>query len=369
MVSSQSDSSNRKESKNKRRKGIHEKNSRKKRSHKDDTYNSDSRKRRSSSSYGERKRKSKHKEDKRHSKKHRKENHEKRLKKSSKEKHHGKSKVSKSSSSLGKIRNKAPLELLDLEKSYYSYHSKFRVYLYYHMNINFEDLSSKEARTIFKSFCNDFNAGKLEEIFYQPSIPDHILEECKRTQHQWNFRMNNDFEEMKLRKVKKGVQIETERKNTSTCKEIGTTYGPSTNSYDFNPKKKIISNRRFRDHIETVQEELTGIERKPLDGRERMMQKRKEMSNALHSSHRQKEDAVAGIEINDYDLYGSSSKDDFKRALANRRRRFHSKEEKQKKRFEELQKKEDDRKQHMLKMLGLDQLKPGSKIVIQPRPT
>ena len=137
--------------------------------------------------------------------------------------------------------------------------------------------------------------------------------------------MNNDFEEMKLRKVKKSVQIETERKNTT---RIGTTYGPITKSFDFKPKNKIMSNRRFCDHIETVQEELTGIERKLLDGRERMMQKQKQMSNALHSSHRQKEDAVAGIEINDYDLYCDSSKDELKRALANHHRYFHSKEEK-----------------------------------------
>ena len=48
------------------------------------------------------------------------------------------------------------------------------------------------------------------------------------------------FRRNEVTESEKSLQIETERKNTTTSKEINTTYDPITNSYDSKQKNKIM---------------------------------------------------------------------------------------------------------------------------------
>jgi hypothetical protein len=98
-------------------------------------------------------------------------------------------------------------------------------------------------------------------------------------------------------------------------------------------------------------------------GRERQMEKRKEVGARTHGAARDREGAT---ELTDDAIFGSEA-GGFQTALAREKQRTAQREEKKNSRFAELQKKEDDKKEAMLKLLGLDAMKPGQKITIAPR--
>ena len=55
--------------------------------------------------------------------------------------------------------------------------------------IYFEDLKGEEARKYFDKFVEEWNAGRLEDMYYD-GIPDQMLASSKRTRHVWSFSMD-----------------------------------------------------------------------------------------------------------------------------------------------------------------------------------
>ena len=120
------------------------------------------------------------------------------------------------------------------------------------------------------------------------------------------------------------------------------------------------ANKRLREHVKSVREELQGG---PKDFRERQIEKKREQSDKIHGASREKHDAM---ELSDNALYGGDNSH-FQAALERERLQKARTREERAGRITELQNKEKDRQENMLKMLGLQNLKPGQKITIAPR--
>jgi hypothetical protein len=278
---------------------------------------------------------------------------------------------------LGEPLGHPPNELLDSVKDYFAFHQQLFVYLYREEGSAFNDLTSEETREAFGRFVERYNAGKLESTYYDPKgLPPAAVEESKTTRHSWSFR-TTDTEDRSLQYLQEGV-----RKQTEFDGDGASTGGPSARvpvapqpdtvgvtKPSVQPRRTAedryedrVSNRRIRDHVQTVNEEFGGGGGKTY-GRERQMEKRKEVGARTHGAARDREGAT---ELTDDAIFGSEA-GGFQTALAREKQRTAQREEKKNSRFVELQKKEDDKKEAMLKLLGLDAMKPGQKITIAPR--
>ncbi|GAX14096.1 hypothetical protein FisN_8Hu067 [Fistulifera solaris] len=122
-----------------------------------------------------------------------------------------KTKLSFKKTNLGDPRGHPPARLLDAERDYFAYHQHFWVYLYREEQTTFADMEdTQQARQAFARFVDQYNAGRLEEIYYQgSSMPPDILGECRPTRHQWNFQTSRT-EEKSLSLLQDGVRKQTE---------------------------------------------------------------------------------------------------------------------------------------------------------------
>jgi hypothetical protein len=261
-------------------------------------------------------------------------------------------------------------------KDYFAFHQQLFVYLYREEGSAFNDLTSEETREAFGRFVERYNAGKLEATYYDPKgLPPAAVEESKTTRHAWSFR-TTDTEARSLQYLQEGV-----RKQTEFDGDIASTGGPSARvpvapqpaavrvtKPSVQPRRIAedryedrVSNRRIREHVRTVDEEFGGGGK--THGRERQIEKRKEVGARTHGAARDREGAT---ELTDDAIFGSEA-GGFQTALAREKQRTAQREEKRNSRVAELQKKEDDKKEAMLKLLGLDAMKPGQKITIAPR--
>ncbi|EJK61043.1 hypothetical protein THAOC_18525 [Thalassiosira oceanica] len=111
--------------------------------------------------------------------------------------------------SLGDVSGVPPTKLLNPEDDYFAYNSHLRLYLYQRHGVYFEDLTSDESHEAFREFARAYNDGKLEGAYYDKSLPDEALDQCKRTQHKWTFRTNKT-EERNLDIVRAGVKKQTD---------------------------------------------------------------------------------------------------------------------------------------------------------------
>ncbi len=109
---------------------------------------------------------------------------------------------------LGPKANKPPSTLLDPSNDYFSYHEHLRLYLYRTEGTYFEDLSSPETHKAFKKFCSKYNKGELETGYYEKKLSEEALEQCKRTQHAWKFKISV-AENKSLDLIKSGVKKQT----------------------------------------------------------------------------------------------------------------------------------------------------------------
>jgi len=376
-VSSSSTQSSIDHKKQKKRHSSSSKNNKRDRKHKEHRRSHD-KKRKKSSSYDDDDRHKKRKHDKERSSRHSKKKKE--SKRSDDKKSKKKHEVTTLQKILGDVQNKPPQNKIHKTESYFSHNSHFRLYLYYKKNgIYFEDLTTKESHSLFHSFVKEYNAGSLEQVFYKEDIPVDLLEDCKlrSTQYDWKIRAS-ERERSVLDQVKHRVRDQTEGTADTTfavpCMPCTTTTTVSNKTFSAstsnqNKEQRLNdrrANKRLRTHVKTVEEELTGG--KPEVGTyAHTIQKRKELSNKLHASAKHKEDAMTGVELNDEDIYGSTGNNDFQQALASEKRRNERRTEGRVKRLKELEKKEEGKKDAMMKMLGLGNLKPGQKITIQPR--
>jgi len=284
---------------------------------------------------------------------------------------------------LGPLKNQPPSSLLDINNDYFAYHSHLRLYLYYHHQTYFEDLTSEKTRSHFSSFVKKYNKGLLPTIFYTPSgeIPSEILQKCKRTQHTWSFNTTKG-ESDTLTVVKEGVRKQTEysgrgctiiEPSSSKPDTIQSQIKREDPSSSYKKKQTTFdrrANKRLREHVQTTYEELTGISNKPTSSYERKIQYRNQQSEKQHGASLQLDELRMGggvTELQDNDLYGDGSRDSFQKALAREKQRHQKKMGRTNARVHELQKKEDDRKKVMLNMLGLGHLQSGEKIKIAPR--
>ena len=282
----------------------------------------------------------------------------------------GKSKVDKSKLySLGDVAGKPPAVLLDPDKDYFAFHQHLCIYLFREEGIAFGDLTSDESRQAFQRFCQHYNEGKLEIAYYQHVLPLKAVEESKTTRHKWAFQTSTT-EAKTLSLIEEGVRKQTEYEAAPNLqvataathasggpKDEGNREETAGNDY----LQEYRANKRLREHVRTVGEELTGGRK---DGRERQLEKKKETAAALHGAARDREEA--GLELADNDLYGDSNAD-FSAALARERRYKEKRSSEKDNRLAELQQKEQERQQAMLSALGLTGIKPGQKITIAPR--
>jgi len=300
---------------------------------------------------------------------------------------------------LGSVAVSPPTSLIDLEADYFAYHSHLRLYMYRSGGIHFEDLTSEESREAFRKFASMYNAGRLEEAYYNSrGVPPEALEEIGgRTRHRWAFRTNKTEEES-LRLVRAGVKKQTEwsKESAAAAAAAGAGGGAGaavaaavvaprpTPTYPGGgegnrhgrgrqPKSREeiaaerTANRRLKEHVRTAHEEMLGGRK---EGRERQIEKRRERADAIHGSARDREvEAMGGPVLDDNVIYGAGGGHEasFDQAVSRERRRKAAREQKKTERAATLLKKEEDKQTAMLEMLGLSGLKAGQKITIAPR--
>ena len=290
---------------------------------------------------------------------------------SSRDEMSAKSKVDKSKLfSLGGIAGKPPSILLDPNKDYFAFHQHLWVYLYREEGIAFGDLTSDESRKAFQRFCMHYNEGKLETAYYKDVLPLKAVEESKTTRHKWSFQTSTT-EVKALSMIEEGVRKQTEYEAVPNVQVPTAVTNPAQvpaieehrdEAAAVNDSlQEYRANKRLREHVRTVGEELTGGRK---DGRERQLEKKKETAAALHGAARDREGA--GLELADSDIYGDSNAD-FSAALARERRYKEKRNSEKGNRLAELQQKEHERQQAMLNALGLTGIKAGQKITIAPR--
>jgi hypothetical protein len=347
------------------------------------------------------KRHSKHEEDsdvdssssvkKRHRKNDRKKEEKKRSKKETKRSKkestniEAKSKIDKSKLfPLGNPLGHPPSKLLDPESDYFAYHKHLWLYLYRECGTTFNDLtSSEQARSAFADFCSMYNAGSLEAGYYSEQLPSAALEECKTSSHRWKIQIS-DREDKNLQLLQEGVHKQTEYQTSKLVEHRSEMRSdPSSTSYsketkgierqqESNPEERRraerIANRRLREHIRTTEEELleeSGAGKK--HGRERLLEKRKELAGRIHGAARDREEA-SHWELDDDGIYGDRERKGLDRALEVSKRENARRRERQQERVAELERREKEKQAAMLEILGLkDKIQAGKKIEIAPR--
>jgi hypothetical protein len=315
--------------------------------------------------------------DKKHKKekKKRKESRRDREKSSVKKLHVDKSKLLPLGDPLGH----PPEVPIDPEKDYFAFHQHLWLYLFRERQTAFNDLTSEEAHQAFTEFCELYNRGTLETAYYEDELPAEALEECKTTGHKWGFRIS-DVEDRTLHKLQQGVRKQTQyRANTGSTETPASSQAAAASRSTevvgmmrrgLSAEERLAqrrSDKRLKEHVKAAEEEWSGGRK---EGRERQIEKRKEVAAKIHGAARDREGAAASIELSDADLYGSggTGDTDLQKALAVEQRRKAARQEKNSARLEELQAKEREKQQAMIKMLGLsDKLKSGKKIQIAPR--
>lgn len=290
---------------------------------------------------------------------------------------------------LGPPPGKPPSKLLDTEDDYFSFHQSLWVWLYREEGRAFNDLTSDETREAFGRFVKRYNAGMLEAAYYgEKGLPPKAVEECKTTRHKWSFQ-TSETERRGLQMLQDGVRKLTEytaeadnNPNAATCKTVPPAFSkapavaprPEAEETDEGRRRawtaeertaNRVANRRMREHVRTAEEEFGGG--RADYGRERQLEKKKEVAAKIHGAAKDREDM--GVTISDDALYGDGRHgSSFQAALARERQRKQKKEESKQARIQELQQKEDNKKQAMLDMLGLGGMAAsGQKIKIAPR--
>ena len=254
---------------------------------------------------------------------------------------------------------------IDPTKDYFTCHQPFWVYLYREEGTYFNDLTSDDSKQAFTRFADRYNRGDLELPYYD-GLPPEVIQECKTTRHAWSFQ-TTDVERRGLQNVQQGVRKQTEYNNSNaaanfttvtttnpTCSLVGQPKNNRKDEEDSHERRAVarakerVANKRLRDHVKNVHEELAGG---PKDFRERQIEKRKEQGSRQHGANRDRASEAAGMELFDAAIYGGgdASSSSFRAALSRERQRKEKRDERKTKRVQELQQKEQDRQQNMLK--------------------
>lgn len=265
---------------------------------------------------------------------------------------------------LGDPLGTPPSKLLDPEADYFAYHEHLWVFLFRERGLAFNDMTSEETRDAFRSFVKRYNRGDLQEGYYMDKLPAAVLEESKTTKHSWSFRISMS-EGRSLQKVGAGVRKQTEYRDpeaSNVPKKQAMLTAQEKPVYRTREEiaQERAANRRLKEHVRTAEEEFGGGRK---EGRERMIEKRKEVGSRTHGASRDREAVATAPEVGDDVLYGGDDRQQFARA----KKRAAHREESRGMRLNELQSKEKERQEAMFKQLGLTNMKPGEKITIKPR--
>jgi hypothetical protein len=291
---------------------------------------------------------------------------------------------------LGSILSHPPAESLEPALNYFSHNPHLRLYLYRTHGIYFEDLSSDDARSYFEEFVKLYNSGRLEEAYYNPTLPQEALDQCLRTKHQWKFR-TNQAEEEKLNVVREGVRKQTEYDKAKSALPGTTpqTHDAKNNQEDDHDKDQHRlearaaqrqSDKKYRERIKLANEEMDPNHfAKPSSGWEHQQEKKRQRSNATHGAYQDKEDVFAGGDLDDDAIYGGGEvsggggggrrrKDlNYEEAVSKERQRREKREAEMAAKVEDAKRKEEQKRKEMLAMLGLSGVDAGKKITIAPR--
>ncbi|KAL7486301.1 hypothetical protein ACHAW6_011899 [Cyclotella cf. meneghiniana] len=302
---------------------------------------------------------------------------------------------------LGPILSHPPAESLKTSLHYFSHNPHLRLYLYRAHSLYFEDLSSDDSRSYFEEFVKIYNSGRLEEAYYNPTLPQEALDQCLRTKHQWKFR-TNDVEKEKLNMVREGVRKQTEYEKGASARNTGgndaksappvttpQTHDTKDNQDDYHDKDQQRlearaaqrqSDKKYRERIKLVNEELDPHQfAKPISGWERQQEKKRQRSNATHGAYQDREDVIAGGDLDDDAIYGDGEvsggggggrrrKDlTYEEAVYKERQRREKREAEMAAKVEDAKRKEEQKRKEMLAMLGLSGVDAGKKITIAPR--
>jgi len=271
----------------------------------------------------------------------------------SKEKKEKREKKSKKSSrkegKKDKVRRTRPSVKLTAD-DYYLQANPFRVYLR-SQGKNFETLSSEAARRHFDKFCKAYNKGKLNAMFYSGSFPSSLLGEATHTQHRWGMSLT-DADKQLLQATTQTVRQD----------------GDSLSAWGDQPVQRQQQLPQVKPRVATLQDavataELHGIDTdKPTSGHAALAAKRKERGDAIHSSHKEREDLLSGPELPDSVVLGGDSSED----LAFLKHRQAQRQSKQADRIAALQEREQQRDDAWKAQLGIPT--DGRRITIAPRP-
>ena len=110
---------------------------------------------------------------------------------------------------MGDPFGRPPNSEVDAERDYFSFHLEFSIYLFREEGTCFNDINTREARAAFVRFAKQYNAGMLEEPYYNRGFPTKVLEESKTTNHSWSFKTTHS-ERKGLGDLQKGVRRQTE---------------------------------------------------------------------------------------------------------------------------------------------------------------
>lgn len=206
-----------------------------------------------------------------------------------------------------------------------------------------EDLSTDEATSLFcGKFVKKWNRGELDAMYYK-GIPEHVLEQTKRTKHTWGFVKRLDEKEVfALATARDSVGVATRKSDllvsasTANARPVApegkssVVGGPRQQEKDLDRHShKRKSHHRERDsesdedsdrhhrhrsahkserkkhrkHHEGVLEELAPKE----TGREAMLEKRRQVGSKLHGAARDREENRDGLDVSEEFLMGGSS--------------------------------------------------------------
>lgn len=159
----------------------------------------------SDSESSSRKRKREKKELKKQKKKQRKDDTKKKSKKQRKEESDDdESGDDGAPSALPSVALPAGVAAISLE-DYFGRMEEFRVWLKESRDEYFEDLETKDARRRFAKFAAQWNAGRLDRMFYT-GIPTNVRDRCRRTRHAWAFKLS-ESEKWDLASTKDSIDV------------------------------------------------------------------------------------------------------------------------------------------------------------------
>ncbi|ETI38146.1 hypothetical protein, variant 3 [Phytophthora nicotianae] len=215
------------------------------------------------------------------------------------------------------------------EEDYFLLQKEFRVWLAQTKNKYVDDLSTDEAMDLFTDeFARKWNRGKLSKMFYE-GLPDAVVEQTKRTRHQWGFVAKlGEKEKFELATAKDSVDVATKKKNllTSDDKVKGPKKEDDTNwtkrrfkededDREQHRKRQKLERKREREYRDVVMDELAP----KATGREAQIDKRHQLADKLHGAARDREEARDGLDLSDDFLMGGRGGDeDLKRRMAQR---------------------------------------------------